>query len=238
MVRIKSVVCVLFLLLVNFINAQYFKIKYEEVKSSDEQVKMLDKIPDPKLREQIKNQLLAPLYYELLLDNNVSLYRNIKNIEGEDKAQEEMQSGNVRIMVVKNESTGIYQNYKTEEYLSGQSIMGRDFFIKDKIVKFDWKLTNETKKIGNFNAKKATATYDGKQVEAWYAEEIPINAGPGAYNGLPGLIVQVNSGESEFNAISVEKLSQKPTIEKPVQKEKSRVVTRDEFAKQIERIRQ
>lgn len=234
----KIIFILVSVLTANFINAQYYKVLYEQTRNATDQLEQIEKIPDPKLREQIKAQLLAPSYFNLLIDGNISLYKKTDYVSGNEEAPEESRIENVKVVVAKSESTGIYKNYKTGEYLSGQSIVGRDFYIKDKVVKYDWKLTNETKKIGNFNAKKATATYDGKQVEAWYAEEIPINAGPGAYNGLPGLIVQVNSGESVFNAISVEKLSQKPTIEKPVQKEKSRVVTRDEFAKQIERIRQ
>ncbi|MBT8255053.1 MAG: GLPGLI family protein, partial [Bacteroidia bacterium] len=33
------------------------------------------------------------------------------------------------------------------------------------------------------------------EVVAWYTPQIPVKNGPGAYGGLPGLILEVNDGE-------------------------------------------
>lgn len=206
--------------------AQNFKIRYEQTKKFDSQIEKLNQIPDPKLREQIKQQLLAPTYYELSLKNSVSLYKEIQNDKGDYSS--ENKNPNIKVMVVKNESTGIYQDFKTAEYVSGHNFFGKDFYIKDKVVKLDWKISDETKKIGNFNCKKATTTYEGKEVEAWYSEEIPVSVGPYVFNGLPGLIIQVNYDELTYNAISVEKIKEL-SIEKPF--EKGKIVTRAEFEK-------
>ncbi|MDO4229448.1 MAG: GLPGLI family protein, partial [Capnocytophaga sp.] len=206
-----------------------FKITYESVNKNKTQLEQLSKIPDAKLREQIKQQILAPTYYDLLFSGNTSLYKKTEENKEENNLSDKNKNPNIKVMVVKNESTGIYQNYKTGEYVSAQNFFGKDFYISDKTIKFHWKISNETKKIGNFNCKKATSIYNEKPVEAWFSDEIPISVGPDVYNGLPGLIIQLDYDERTYNAISVEKLSNKIDIEKPQQKGK--VVTREEFIK-------
>lgn len=55
----------------------------------------------------------------------------------------------------------------------------------------NWKLGSERKTIGEYAVRNATATFAGKTFEAWYAEDIPLNAGPYKFANLPGLILEV-----------------------------------------------
>lgn len=55
----------------------------------------------------------------------------------------------------------------------------------------DWKLGNDRKTIGGYSVRNATAVFAGKTFEAWYAEDIPLNAGPYKFANLPGLIFEV-----------------------------------------------
>ncbi|MDE6578788.1 MAG: GLPGLI family protein [Muribaculaceae bacterium] len=70
---------------------------------------------------------------------------------------------------------------------------------------FDWKLSDETKMIGELNCKKATTTFRGRDWEAWYTEEIPIAEGPWKFTNLPGLIVKImdSNGEHVFSLTKV-----------------------------------
>lgn len=54
-----------------------------------------------------------------------------------------------------------------------------------------WNILNETKKIGNFKAQKATTNFGGRQWEAWFSSELPFAEGPHKFRGLPGLILEL-----------------------------------------------
>ena len=92
-----------------------------------------------------------------------------------------------------------------------------NYLVKDSIKPSKWVMSGETKKIGIYNAYKATIT---KKVEervmsfgrprpgeapaepemrtkevvmtAWFTPEIPVSSGPSMYGGLPGLILEIN----------------------------------------------
>ncbi len=66
--------------------------------------------------------------------------------------------------------------------------------INDK--KFEWKLTNEVKKIQNYLCQKANLTYGKRIWEAWFTNEIPIQDGPHIFRDLPGFIVQMKDSKN------------------------------------------
>jgi GLPGLI family protein len=74
-------------------------------------------------------------------------------------------------------------------------VANRMVIVDEEPIKFDWKIGNETKKIGENNCKKATTLFRGRKYTAWFAEGIPINKGPWKFYGLPGLIVEVYDDE-------------------------------------------
>ena len=63
-----------------------------------------------------------------------------------------------------------------------------------------WEITDEEKEIAGYKVRKAVAVsygdkehplYSGKVI-AWFTTDVPIPTGPDFYNGLPGLIVELN----------------------------------------------
>lgn len=65
-------------------------------------------------------------------------------------------------------------------------------------------------------------------VTAWYTPQIPVNQGPGDYWGLPGLILEVNSGRTTVLCTKIEiNPTDKVQIKAP---SKGKVVTKDEYA--------
>lgn len=86
------------------------------------------------------------------------------------------------------EKDSVFSTYVWENYV----------YVKEKKVTIDWKLINETKKIGNFECKKAIGTFRGREYTAWYAEDIPIPYGPWKLQGLPGLILEAYNKEQEI----------------------------------------
>ena len=65
-------------------------------------------------------------------------------------------------------------------------------------------------------------------VTAWYTPQIPVNQGPGEYWGLPGLILEVNSGRTTVLCTKIE-INPKDKIEIKAPT-KGKVVTRNEYA--------
>ncbi len=81
-------------------------------------------------------------------------------------------------------------------------------FEYEEDAKFDWNLVSgETKKIGNYNCSKANLKYGGREWEAWFTVDIPINDGPFKFSNLPGLIVKISDSKKHysFELISIEK---------------------------------
>jgi GLPGLI family protein len=69
-------------------------------------------------------------------------------------------------------------------------------------------------------------------VTAWYTLEIPVNHGPGDYWGLPGLILEVNSGETTVLCSKiVMNPKEKMELKEPT---KGKVVSQEEYDKILE----
>lgn len=68
-------------------------------------------------------------------------------------------------------------------------------------LKIDWQITDEYKKIGNYECKKAKAEVRGRIYEAWYAPELKVMGGPWKLYGLPGLILEAKSIDDKYHFI-------------------------------------
>src|SRR5690606_9012639 len=86
----------------------------------------------------------------------------------------------------------------------------KKFFLVTDEINYSWQITNETKKIQNFTCYKATTSFRENTFEAWFTPEIPINAGPWKWYGLPGLIVEATDKDQSviFKLEKIEKLTE------------------------------
>lgn len=118
-----------------------------------------------------------------------------------------------------------YINIKDKNSIVEDEIFGKDFLIIEPLEKPDWKLVDETKKIGEYNcfraelpipvSEKQRKEYEeflkkeetkpalfkmeepkDKVIIAWYTPEIPLSFGPNNYWGLPGLILEINDDKT------------------------------------------
>lgn len=88
------------------------------------------------------------------------------------------------------------------------------FFIKDiysvkEYITLDWQLKPETRKISTYLCRKAILKYKGRTWEAWYTQDLPIQAGPYIFRNLPGLIIYMedSTGSYKFSLESIKKIS-------------------------------
>ena len=157
----------------------------------------------------------------------------------------------------------LYKNIKENRFANKTDLMGKVFLVKDSLTQYDWKMTGETKNIGNYTCYKAIyereqenismSMVDGEMKEskkmetitttAWYTPDVPINNGPGNYWGLPGLILEINDGRltiacTEIVLNPTEKIEiVEPTKGKKVNSEKFEEISRKKSKEMMERFR-
>jgi len=163
---------------------------------------------DPAREAMLKERLSKPVEatYILTFDKTSSTY------EQEQKLETPV-NGRVRPRSFTMGKT--YKNLKDKILLEEREMFGKEFLVTDSLRKTEWKLENETKKIGGYTCYKATRTikFDASKTDtkdkpvdvttslprkdmvttAWYTPEIPVSHGPSYYWGLPGLILEVST---------------------------------------------
>lgn len=100
---------------------------------------------------------------------------------------------------------------------------GETFLLSNFLNSLDWKITKDTMTIGGFLCRKANAVKIDKRktktftkpITAWFTTEIPLSYGPIGYNGLPGLILDLDiQNEVRFYAKTIN-LKKKYKISEP-----------------------
>ncbi len=69
----------------------------------------------------------------------------------------------------------------------------------ESMPKQQWTLKAEQQTIHGYHCQKATCHWRGRDYEAWFTSEIPIQRGPWKFGGLPGLIVKLSDAKKEYN---------------------------------------
>ena len=77
------------------------------------------------------------------------------------------------------------------------SVNGR-YVYKENIQPQEWILLPDTMTILGLKSQKATTFFRGRKYIAWYAKDIPFDAGPWKLYGLPGLILRLEDSEQLF----------------------------------------
>ncbi len=134
-----------------------------------------------------------------------------------------------------------YVDFGSGAITETREFMGRTFLISGDRPTYAWKLGTEQREFLGFMVQEATAVHDGAEIEAWFTPQIPVQAGPGQYGGLPGLILvlSLDGGRLLYSAteVNLEGLGD-VEIAPPTDGE---MVTREEYeeivAEKIEEIR-
>lgn len=98
----------------------------------------------------------------------------------------------------------IYYN-NTIENIHASDISGE--YLRVIQEKQEWELVNETKQIGKYTCFKAIQINSNNsklKPIAWYTLDIPLSFGPKGFNGLPGLILEIETKGNIFKATKIE----------------------------------
>ena len=202
--------------------ASYFSktIFSEDLKvENSESKKKVDPAFEKALQEALKEA--SEKSYLLTFNKSECIYEQEQQLEKPKAASGEMQ---ISVSISSSEGKK-YINAKNKTSSIEDAILGKEFIIVENIEKPDWKLVDETKKIGDYTCFKAKLTipvsdkqkkeYEEflkkeeiksslfkmeepkeKIITAWYTPEIPASFGPNNYWGLPGLILEINEPET------------------------------------------
>jgi GLPGLI family protein len=167
----------------------------------------------------LSDKAKKPFIYSYIYSNKISLQELISEetttidtiiVHHDEHKELKMETTKALIRPFK---TIHFKDYKSNTYRFESSRKNRyldteNTSIIDKIPSYDWVLSKDTLIVTGYICKKATTdrTLFGRRqhITAWYCDEIPINDGPMAFNGLPGLILQIEIGE--MNVIKFEQL--------------------------------
>ena len=158
----------------------------------------------PPEREEVKH--MFPQYstskWELVFTKDESIYQPLK--ETELTGQSANQSG--YYMRYGRDKRTLYKNLPDDRIVDSKDFMQKQFLIKGFTTSRKWKIGKKQKSILGYNCLEATFSEDSvTNVTAWFAPQIAVSNGPSDYQGLPGMILQIdiNDGEKTITATDV-----------------------------------
>lgn len=196
---------------------------------------------DPAMRKMIEDALktAGEAEFTLKFNRDESLYEKVQVLEAPKKPTNGM-SMTIQMSGGGDTYGTTYKDLKSQTFLREDKIQGKEFLIKDKIEPLNWKVTGETKMIGKYQVMKATYTYPKEEkteeqikkeeesnsllnmvedkervITAWFTMQIPVSNGPGIYQGLPGLILELNDGNTTILCNKIEMNPENFEIKKP-----------------------
>lgn len=188
----------------------------------------------PEMQESVRQQLIQSSQRDYTLKFNVqeSLWKEEAKL---DPVSSPASNSGMQIRISTGNPTA-YMNPGKNEFLEETEIFGKKFLIEDELETFAWKISGETKKIGDYTVMKAeyqniteqasisltdseqktVKVMDTTQVIAWYTPEIPVSQGPDNTWGLPGLILELENGNISYLCTKIElNPANRVNIEKP-----------------------
>lgn len=115
------------------------------------------------------------------------------------------------IMLVKG-NRSFFFDAKNGQITEQKKILSDNILIKTKYEDYNWKLTKQSKLIGDYLCYKASRNYKhygkgNKELEAsiivWYCPTLPYNYGPFESSGLPGLVLMYETKGFIYTASEV-----------------------------------
>jgi GLPGLI family protein len=223
----------------DFTGIAYYQSKMTLEKSEDSS--QMSKL-DPAMRKMFEEAMkkAGEAEFTLKFSRTESLYEKVQQLAAPKKPTSGM---SMSIEMTGNGDTygTTYKDLTAQTFLREDKIQGKEFLVTDKIEPLAWKVMGESKMIGKYNVMKAIYTYPKEEktekekreeeekepslldmvkdkdraVTAWFTMDIAVSNGPGIYQGLPGLILELNDGETTILCNKIEMNPEGFEIKKP-----------------------
>lgn len=165
--------------------------------------------------------------YILKGKNGISHYYPLPKEEGEAQIPVWLSNGSTNEVIMQGDS-----------FTLRKEVYELKVRVRDSVIPFKWKITNDKRSIAGYNCRKAIARFqDTVMIYAFYAEELLGTSGPEVVQGLPGVILGL--GIPTYNTtwfadkVELNSAGFNPAL-KPVKKEKE--YNRESFRTELKTI--
>jgi GLPGLI family protein len=234
------------------------KISYER------KINMHRNLPDPQMKSMIPE--FRTDKYELIFNENASLFRSVVDDEAPDPfANAGGGGGGGMRMNFRMPTANTYTDLAKQMQYEERAFFEKEFLIIDSLKQYKWKLSEETKTIAKQLCKKATTMITAPQMRmrvsiggggnntdttantprapketelvVWYAENIPVSFGPDNYSGLPGVIMEIDQ-DNGANVTTAVEVSAKYPKKELVAPSKGDKMNRAQFQESMQKLMQ
>lgn len=101
-------------------------------------------------------------------------------------------------------SDGSYYVVKSADKYTCYDNSGLEKYVyEEPVAEMKWEVAEDsTKNILGYECIMAVVDYHGRRWTAWFTPEIPINAGPWKFAGLPGLILEATADGNQYSFVA------------------------------------
>jgi GLPGLI family protein len=172
--------------------------------------------PDAENKDDIKTE---NAYLDISAEKSVFYSEN--RIKRDSIMQKAFQGGGGRASINRDQMQGLRSNinYSVEKDKTNQKTyfkdrIGRDIYSYVEDRPLNWKISAETRKIGEYKVQKAETDFGGRKWTAWFTTDLPYQDGPYKFGGLPGLIVKIedDKGDYSFDLMKNYKIPEIPAL--------------------------
>lgn len=153
--------------------------------------------------DTVSHQSFTNMYFLDINSKEVKFFsQELYEVDSTQKAKKQFDSRiSIRnsLMIKRNKAS-----FENENYV----FVDTDYFKYKTQDQQKWTISSETKWINNYHLQKATTEFGGRKWIAWFSKDVTIQQGPYKFQGLPGLIFQIEDDQKQyvFNLIEVKKL--------------------------------
>jgi len=195
----KIIYIIVFTVLFNFSKGQKLHVTYKFTTPLHAQVQE-DLYIDGNNAIDIRDSIFI---YEKLQNNSVSSENGGIAIRSKNKMHKEI----------------YYKSSLQDTILMKSNIGDQSYWIKDIPPAIIWDTNySDTKIIQSYKCKKATTTFRGSSIIAYYTPDIPYPFGPFKFGGLPGLILEIGEEDQTINTWQVKNISKTIDLKNEINK--------------------
>lgn len=184
----------------------------------------------PPDRQDMKDMIpqFNSMLYELTYNGDESIYKAKKIEEITDPGQGSP-GGPMRFG---RPNRVVYKNNATNQMVDSRDFMQKQFLIKGELTPRKWKIGAKQKEILGYPCLEASFQQDSAtMIKAWFTPQLQIMNGPSDYQGLPGLILQIDINDGTRMITATEIKSDSIDTSVIVMPDKGKEVTAEEFEK-------